>query len=192
MSKRSSLSSLFLFSGTTLIALTSGFIWIVGPGSIVEYLGPNRHLFQLIQASRGQALGSINDGDDRRIAMIKLSKSRADYIPYLISLLNNFDSRIRIDALTVLGNLTFNTTDALPNIVRLLNDPDPEVRLRDISVLGVLRGGDSAKTTLPILTEFLSDPNPNIRDAAAKSISCLNEAKRTYCNLPSGSRSSRK
>lgn len=185
MQKRSSLSSLFLFSGTTLIALASGFIWIVGPGSIMEYLGPNRHLFRLIQASIGKELGSINDGDDRRMAMIKLSKNRADYVPYLISLLNNFDSRIRIDALTVLENLTFNTTDALPNIIRLLNDPDPEVRLSAIHVLGVMRGGDATKITLPILIEFLSDPTPKIRDAAINSMGCIEGAKKTDCGIPS-------
>lgn len=158
---------------------------VVSTHTLAELYGQNHHLFRLIQASIGKEIGSINDGDDRRMAAINLSNSCAGSVPYLISLLSNFDSRICLDALTVLREqpFTFNTVSALPNIIRLLKDPNSEVRLKAMSVLGVLR--EDAKATLPTLTEFLSDPDPKIRDATANSISCLNGAERKYCDLPS-------
>ena len=172
MPKRSFLDSFFVLSGTALIALTSGFVWIVGPGSIVEYLGLNRHLFGLIQASRGKALYIGNDSDDRALAVKGLYKSRAASVSYLISLLNSSDSAIRLDSLIVLGKvlgrgschsnslsrdilvseeLLESNIDAAPQIIRLLNDPNQEVRLSAINTLGLVETG-SSYTTCPMST----------------------------------------
>ena len=162
MPKRSFLSSFFVFSGAALIALISGFVWSAGVRGTIEYLGPNRHLFGLIQASRGKA-GILRDGDDRSSGTVELAKTRSTSVSYLISLLNNSDSEIRIDSLIVLGKLldrgnynsniareTYDSTssldmelvmlntDAFPHIIRLTNDPNQNVRLRAINTLGVV------------------------------------------------------
>jgi HEAT repeats len=188
MTLRLFFNGIVLLLGASVIAVFAGLIVIIRPARIAEYLGPNRYLFDYIQTSRKKSI-FLNSGSEQNFARGALNQERSTAIPYMISLLNNFDSEIRLDALHGLHGLLLNDAicqrssgrfiDAVPSITQFLNDYDKKSRLTAIALVGTIQR--DAKVARVDLAQLLNDPDPEIRQAAAKSIASFAVSVPAYC-----------
>ena len=61
----------------------------------------------------------------------------------------------------------------MPDVIEILNEQEYVVRLQ--ATTNVAQLGPDAKAALPILVKLLRDPEPAIRDEAAKALKAVDE-----------------
>ena len=159
MARRSTAKSKLIKIVAGSIVISGFVVFIVGPGIIIEKIGPNRHLFELVMQERG------SNSSERALALEELSKSSSTSVPYLISLLNNFDWYIRCKATRTLGELGEPAKGSIPKLILLLNDSDMSVRYASIDALGKMGKYDAS--VIPPLIHSLSSSNTRLQSVRA-------------------------
>ena len=114
---------------------------------------------------------ALSDSDvnvQRRVARALGEFDDESVVDALLQTLESSDTELRANSARTLGEIR--SPDAVPGLVRLLDDESTEVRINAIRALGEIRtNDDSVEQRLFKILE--SDPNKEIRKAAARALS---------------------
>ena len=85
------------------------------------------------------------------------------------------DAKLRLEAITKLGNVGRVDPQVLPTLIAALKDRDPKVRCK--AILGVVKYGPGTDAAIePLTAAQTNDSDPKVRQYAAKALKKLADA----------------